>query len=93
MSEDKSHFYAKEKDLAGVPKDIVKSMETHKSGKRKVTTKYHYEPVIKNCKNPQTRHIMEKTYQTKCVAENTPIIEELVALRQSQATLLSMCRG
>merc|ERR1712106_989751 len=89
LSEDTSHFYADEKDLAGVPEDVIESMEKDESGKRKVTTKYpHYHPVIKNCKNPETRHLMEKTYQTRCVAENTPRIEELIALRQRQATLL-----
>ena len=91
LSEDKLHFYAEEKDLAGVPEDVIESMEKNESGKRKVTTKYpHYHPVIKNAKNPETRHLMEKTYQTRCVAENTPRIEELITLRQKQATLLGM---
>merc|ERR1711892_72473 len=89
LSEDTSHFYADEKDLNGVPQDVIESMDKDENGKRKVTTKYpHYHPVIKNCKNPQTRYIMEKTYQSRCVKENTPRIEELVSLRQKQADIL-----
>eukprot|EP00090_Calanus_glacialis_P007989 TRINITY_DN1635_c0_g1_i1.p1 TRINITY_DN1635_c0_g1~~TRINITY_DN1635_c0_g1_i1.p1 ORF type:complete len:781 (-),score=191.71 TRINITY_DN1635_c0_g1_i1:71-2413(-) len=89
LSEDTSHFYADEKDLSGVPADVIESMEKDERGKRKVTTKYtHYYPVIKKCKNPKTRYLMEKTKQTMCVEENTPRIEELITLRQKQATLL-----
>ena len=91
LSEDTSHFYADEKDLSGVPADVIESMEKDERGKRKVTTKYtHYYPVIKKCKNPKTRYLMEKTKQTMCVEENTPRIEELITLRQKQATLLGM---
>eukprot|EP00092_Neocalanus_flemingeri_P009866 GFUD01010635.1.p1 GENE.GFUD01010635.1~~GFUD01010635.1.p1 ORF type:complete len:787 (+),score=201.65 GFUD01010635.1:408-2768(+) len=89
LGEDKSHFYAEEKDLDGVPQDVIESMEKDESGKRKVTTKYpHYHPVIKNCKNPQTRFIMEKLMQSRCVKENTPRIEQLITLRQRQADIL-----
>jgi len=89
LSEDTSHFYANEKDLDGVPQDVIESMEKDKIGKLKVTTKYtNYYPVIKNCKNPETRFIMEKTYQSRCVSENTPRIEELIGLRQQQADIL-----
>ena len=31
---------------------------------------------------------MEKTYQSRCMAENTKIIEEIVSLRQKQSQLL-----
>jgi Zn-dependent oligopeptidase len=31
---------------------------------------------------------MEKTYQSRCMAENTAIIEEIVELRRQQAELL-----
>ena len=31
---------------------------------------------------------METLFQTRCVNENTPIIEELVKLKQEQATIL-----
>ena len=85
LSEDTSYFWADEKDLSGVPEDVIESMEKDESGKRKVTTKH---PVIGNCNNPQTRFTMEKIYQSRCVEENTPRIEELVTLRHRQATIL-----
>jgi len=89
LSEDTSHFYAEEKDLEGVAQDVIDSMEKDESGRRKVTTqKPHYFPVIKTCKNSNTRFIMEKTYQSICVKENTPRIEELMYLRQRKAELL-----
>jgi len=89
LSEDNSHFYAEEKDLEGVPQDVIESMEKDESGKYKVTTKGpHYSPVIKYCKNPQTRYIMESTYQSRCMEENTPRVEEMIALRQRNAELL-----
>ena len=31
---------------------------------------------------------MEKAFQSRCMAENTPIIEEIVELRRKQADLL-----
>jgi len=64
-------------------------MEKDEEGRRKVTTKYpHYHPVIKNCKNPETRFKMEKLQQSRCVKENTPRIEELITLRHKKANLL-----
>jgi len=89
LSEDTSHIFVDEADLEGVPEDLISSFERDSDGKCKVTTKYpHYYPVIKKCKNPKTRERMERVYQTRCVKENTPIIEELVQLRQNQATIL-----
>ena len=42
----------------------------------------------RKCNNPETRLRMEKTYQSRCMAENTKIIEEIVSLRQKQSQLL-----
>jgi len=89
LSEDTSHFFVEEKDLSGVPQDVIDSMEKDADGRRKVTTKYpHYHPVIKNCNNPKTRFMMEKIFQSRCVEENTKRIEELISLRQKKASLL-----
>ena len=90
LADDTSHFYAEEKDLEGVPQDVIESMERDENGQLKVTTKYpHYNPVISQCKNPQTRYIMEKTFgSSRCVQENTPRIEELIPLSQRQAEIL-----
>ena len=54
-----------------------------------VTMKYpHFFPVTRKCNNPSTRLRMEKTYQSRCMKENTEILEEIVTLRQKEAKLL-----
>jgi len=89
LSEDTSHIYVKEEDLAGVSKDLISALERGPNGELKVTTKYtHYYPVIKTCSNPQTRLRMEKVYMSRCLVNNTKALDELVELRQRQASLL-----
>ena len=48
----------------------------------------HFFPVTRKCIVPETRFKMEKTYQSRCLKANTPIIEQLIELRQKQADLL-----
>ena len=94
LSEDTTHMYLDEEDLNGVPDDVIQSMEKNDIDQRKVTTKYpHYNPVIKYAKNPQTRFRMEKIYQSRCVEENTPRIEEMVKLRHKKAVMLGLLVG
>ena len=91
LIEDTSYIWADEKELSGVPNDVIESMEKDDSGNRKVTTKSpHYNAVMDYCSNEKTRLTMMKTYETRCVEENTPRIEELVTLRHRQATLLGL---
>lgn len=89
---------------SGVPEDLVKSFERDEEGRCKVTMKYpHFFPVTRKCNNPKTRclhscssslvqllsrFVMEKTYQSRLMVENTAILEEIVGLRQQQAELL-----
>lgn len=90
LSEDTSHIWVAEKDLTGVSQDLIDTLEKNDAtGLLKVTTKYpHYHPVIKRCSNPKTRFAMEKAFQSRCFEQNTPIIEELLQLRQKQADIL-----
>jgi len=89
LNEDTTFMLFDESELSGVPEDLVKSFEKDDSGKLKVTMKYpHFFPVTRKCNNPKTRFAMEKTYQSRCMAENTAIIEEIVELRRQQAELL-----
>jgi len=89
LSEDTSHIWVKKEELAGVPDDVVSTLETRDSGELKVTCQYpHYHPVVKQCSVPETRFKIEKAFQSRCVDHNTKIIEELVELRQRQADLL-----
>jgi len=76
LSEDTSHIWVKEEELAGVPQDLVSTFERRASGELKVTCQYpHYHPVIKKCSVPETRFKIEKAFQSRCVEHNTKIIE------------------
>ena len=90
LNEDTTFLLFDQKELTGVPEDLVGSFEKdEETGKLKVTMKYpHFFPVTRKCNNPDTRFRMEKTYQSRCMEENTKIIEEIVTLRQKQAELL-----
>ena len=91
LTEDTSHFWADEKELSGVPKDVIESMEKDGNGKHKVTAKTtHFDSVIDYCNNKETRRAMWKTYYSKCIEENTPRMEEIITLRHRQATLLGL---
>ena len=91
LNEDTTFILLDQTELTGVPEDLVGSFEKDKeSGKLKVTMKYpHFFPVTRKCNNPETKIRVEKTYQTRCMEENTKILEEIVTLRQKQAELLS----
>eukprot|EP00090_Calanus_glacialis_P014702 TRINITY_DN23551_c0_g1_i1.p1 TRINITY_DN23551_c0_g1~~TRINITY_DN23551_c0_g1_i1.p1 ORF type:complete len:572 (-),score=137.44 TRINITY_DN23551_c0_g1_i1:79-1626(-) len=89
ISEDISHFYVEGKNLTGLNTDFIDSLEQSESGTYKLTCKYpHYNPVMDNCNNPHTRRLMEKTYRSRCLKENTARLEKLIVLRQRQADLL-----
>jgi len=89
LNEDTTHLYLDVKDLEGVPDDLVNSMEKNSEGKVKVTMKYpHFFPVTRKCKNPETRKLVEKTFQSVCKEENSAILEEIIKLRHQKAQLL-----
>jgi len=91
LNEDTTLILLDQAELTGVPEDLVGSFEKdEETGKLKVTMKYpHFFPVTRKCNNPETRLRVETTYQTRCMEENTRILEEIVTLRQKQAKLLS----
>jgi len=89
LNEDTTHLYFDPKELAGVPEDLVNSLEKNEDGKVKVTMQYpHFFPVTRKCKVPETRFLVEKTFQSVCMKENTGILEEIIQLRIKQAALL-----
>ena len=69
--------------------DLVNSLKKS-DGKLKVTMKHipHFFPVTRKCRVPATRRRMNVAFNSRCMKENTPILEELVELRQRQAELL-----
>ena len=88
LNEDSSHIFVTEKNLSGVPRDVLNSMEKDETGRFKVTTNAHYDPVITSCNNPKTRFLLEKSFQSRCLAENSPRIKELIVLRNKKAAML-----
>ena len=89
MSEDTSFELFDREELAGCSEDLLDSLEKSEDGKLKGTTKYpHFFPVTRKCRVPATRHRMNVAFNSRCMKENTPILEELVELRQRQAELL-----
>ncbi|KAK7099636.1 hypothetical protein V1264_022721 [Littorina saxatilis] len=78
-----------EEELAGVPEDFMKGLERTADGKCKVTLKYpHYFPCMKKARNPATRKALETAFNSRCLKENSAILEELVRLRHEKAQLL-----
>ena len=89
LNEETTVLHFSEEELAGVPKDLVDSFEKDGEGKCKVSLKYpHFFPVTRKCRVPETRRLIETAYQSRCLEENTRILEELVTLRQKEAELL-----
>ena len=89
LNEDVTFLYFDKEDLKGVPDDLVESFEKNEQGQCKVTMKYpHFFPVSRKCQVPETRRKLETAYQSRCLVENTKILEELVQLRQQRAELL-----
>jgi thimet oligopeptidase len=76
-------------ELVGLPDDFIKTLEEGSDGKLKVTLKYpHVFPCMKKARNPETRKRIEIAFNSRCLKENTPILEELVKLRHENAQLL-----
>lgn len=89
LNEDTTHLYLEAGNLTGVPEDLVNSLEKDDAGRVKLTMKYpHFFPVTRKCSNPETRFLVEKTFQSACMEENTAILQEILTLRQEQAAIL-----
>lgn len=89
LNEDVTALSFTEEELTGVPPDLISTLDKTEDGKLKVTMKYpHFFPVTRKCHVPSTRKAMESAYQSRCMKENTEILEELVSLRHRHAQLL-----
>lgn len=89
LNEENTILEFTEKDLDGLPEDFIKSLDKTDDGKLKVSLKYpHYFPCMKKARNPNTRKRLEIAFNSRCVKENTEILEELVKLRHEKAQIL-----
>lgn len=76
-------------ELEGLPEDFISSLDKADNGNLKISLKYpHYFPLMKKASNPETRKTMEAAFSSRCMEENTPILEELVKLRAKMSSLL-----
>ena len=76
-------------ELNGLPEDFISSLDKGDGGKLQVTLKYpHYFPIMKKANNAETRRKLEAAFSSRCMKENSPILEELVELRAKMASLL-----
>ncbi|XP_069947514.1 thimet oligopeptidase isoform X2 [Cherax quadricarinatus] len=90
LNEDNTKLFFTKEELAGMPDDFINELCQGEDGKLEVTMKYpHLFPITKKCRVPDTRRLMVTASQSKCMEENTPILEELISLRQKQADLLN----
>ncbi|KAL1426771.1 hypothetical protein MTO96_017999 [Rhipicephalus appendiculatus] len=79
-----------EEQLKGMPEDFIKSLEMVESGKRKVTLKHpHVMPIMKMAADPETRKKVNFAYESRCIAENIPLLEKAIFLRHKKAQILS----
>ncbi|XP_076463244.1 thimet oligopeptidase-like [Babylonia areolata] len=89
LNEDITVLEFTEEELVGVPEDFLKNLDRTDAGKCKVSLQYpHYFPCMKKARNPETRRQLEKAFNSRCLKENTAILEELVRLRHEKAQLL-----
>lgn len=79
-------------DLEGLPDSYVESLETdEKTGKLKVTMAYpHIIPFLDNARRRDLREQAAFLFNTRAVAENRPILEEAIRLRQESAELFGL---
>lgn len=85
-----THF--SEAQLAGLPSAFLaerKQTEGEHVGMCKVTLKYPCViPILERCSVADTRKQVEFAYNSRCLVENTKILEELVVLRHQKALLM-----
>lgn len=90
VSEENTTFEFTAAELEGLPQDKLDSLPRSEDGSKYVVSlKYpDYFPVMDHVKVDQTRLIMNTANLSRCMEANTPILEEVIALRHKKAQLL-----
>eukprot|EP01113_Clastostelium_recurvatum_P027594 TRINITY_DN3331_c0_g1_i2.p1 TRINITY_DN3331_c0_g1~~TRINITY_DN3331_c0_g1_i2.p1 ORF type:complete len:739 (-),score=223.20 TRINITY_DN3331_c0_g1_i2:14-2230(-) len=92
LNEDVSHLWLSASELEGVPDAVLGGFVSEdREGQTfyKVTMKYpDYMPSMKYCKVEETRKKLDKCYGSRCLEANTPLLEEIIHLRDKCAKML-----
>ncbi|KAM9963615.1 hypothetical protein ACTFIW_006851 [Dictyostelium discoideum] len=91
IADDKTKLSFSMEQLNGIPKETIESFEKDESkpGNYFISLKYpDVIPTMKYCTVAETRKAVEFANGSKCIKENTPILEETCKLRFEAAQLL-----
>lgn len=89
MNEENTSLLFSEQELAGLPRDLLESLEQNAEGLRRVTLKYpHYYPAMQTIHDPKTRRTLERAFNSRCSDANGPLLERLSRLRHDLAQLV-----
>ncbi len=86
------HILVTNDELEGLPRSFAESLETdEETGKLKVTLDYpHILPFTENAKRRDLREELSRKFNTQAVAENRPLLEEAIQLRDEIANAFGL---
>lgn len=89
LNDDSSFLPFSEAELAGLPPDFLKGLDTAENGKFKVTLRSNFvAAVLELCKVGRTRKMVAVAYGRRCGEGNLSVLKNLVQLRHKYARLL-----
>lgn len=90
LNEDKTTVQLNENELDGLPVEFIKGLETDKETGLKILNMSYpiYLPVMRQCRNPETRRKMVLAYNNRGGTRNEEIMQKVMQLRHECANLL-----
>lgn len=89
IGEDNTSFIMSASELAGLPSDWFTKEREVSPGRYKVTLKYpDLFPILDHAKDRDTRKKIFTAYESRCEAENLPILKTILELKNELAQLL-----
>ncbi|XP_054786982.1 probable thimet oligopeptidase [Prosopis cineraria] len=89
LSDDGSFLLFNESELAGLPPEFLKALDTSENGKLKIFLRsHHVSAVLELCRVGTTRQMVARAYGKRCGEVNLSLLENLVEQRHKYARLL-----